>query len=276
MLRSATRRPGDRRCRSPWYYDLPRQLAIIGAGAVAYTLNYALLTRLFSAAELRRLAIEHAQRLVDLERSLHIFNERGVYRFAQDHSLPGLAANGVYLFLHLPLIVAVAIWLYGRHRPTFVLMRDAMVIAGLIALACEYYPVAPPHAVPGLGFTNLAASGLYDTVEPKAAFDVYGAVPSIHVGWALLIGLCLWWHGPNPIGRIAGVALPIAMALAVVATGNHYHFDSVTGVLAAIVGLGVALRIQRNRPIKAARSSRAPDSWRTGTAEDDSTAGTAE
>ncbi|HLZ72642.1 MAG TPA: phosphatase PAP2 family protein [Dehalococcoidia bacterium] len=233
-------RPSPRpfsRGRSPrWRRDLPVQLAVIAAGG-AYVLNSAILGRLFSADERRRLAIEHARRLVDLERALHLFNEHALYRLAHTDRLVGLAANGIYLFLHLPLIVLIAVWLYSRQRPLFVLMRDAMLISGLIALACEYYPVAPPHLVPDLGFTNLAASRLYNAVEPKAGFDVYGALPSIHVGWALLMGLCLCWRGPRLIGPLAGAALPIAMAFAVAATGNHYHLDSITGVLAALVGL---------------------------------------
>lgn len=223
-----------------WCADLPRQLAVIAAGGAAYAINYLVIAWLFDEDGWRQLAIDHARRILDLERVLHIANEAQLFRLAQQHRLLGFAANGVYLWLHLPLIVLIAVWLYARYRPTFVLMRDAMIAAGLIALVCEYYPVAPPHLVPELGIRNLAASGLYDVVEPKGAFDVYGAVPSIHVGWALLMGLCLWWHAPRPFGRIAAAALPLAMAFAVVATGNHYHFDSITGVAAALLGLWFA------------------------------------
>jgi hypothetical protein len=225
----------------PWCTDLPRQLAVIGAGAAAYLLNYLLLTYLFDAAGWQRLAVEHARQVLDLERALRIANEPELFRLAQEHRLIGLLANGAYLWLHLPLIVIVAIWLFGRYRPTFVLLRDAMIAAGLIALVCEYYPVAPPYLVPELGMRNLAASGLYDVVEPKGAFVVYGAVPSIHVGWALLMGLALWWHAPRPYGQVAGALLPLAMAFGVVATGNHYQFDSLTGVAAALLGLWFAL-----------------------------------
>jgi hypothetical protein len=35
--------------------------------------------------------------------------------------------------------------------------------------------------------------------------------------------------------------LPLAMAFAVVATGNHYQFDSLTGVVAALIGLWFAI-----------------------------------
>ncbi len=241
-MRALLRRPSaPRRPLPAWCRDLPRQLAVIGASAAAYVVNYLLLSHLFDADGWRRLAVAHARRVLDLERALGVANEPKLFRLAQEHRAIGLLANGAYLWLHLPLIVAVAIWLYGRHRPTFVLLRDAMIAAGLIALACEYCPVAPPYLVPELGIRNLAASRLYDVVEPKGAFVVYGAVPSIHVGWALLMGLALWWHVPRPFGRVAAVLLPLAMAFGVVATGNHYHFDSATGVAAALLGLGFAL-----------------------------------
>ncbi len=242
-----------------WCLDLPRQLAVIGAGAAAYVVNYWLLSHLFDAERWRRLAVAHARRVLDLERALGVANEPNLLHLAQEHRAIGLLANGVYLWLHLPLIVVVAIWLYARHRPTFVLVRDAMIAAGLIALACEYYPVAPPYLVPELGIRNLAASGLYDVVEPKGAFVVYGAVPSIHVGWALLMGLALWWHAPRPFGRVAAVLLPLAMAFGVAATGNHYHFDSATGLVAALLGLAFALwRRGYVRTRAARRSANAP------------------
>lgn len=241
-MRTLLRRPQvPRRPLPAWCTDLPRQLAVIGAGAAAYVVNYLLLSHLFDAEGWRRLAVEHARRVLDLERALHIADEPRLVHLAQEHRLIGLLANGAYLWLHLPLIVLVAVWLHGRQRPTFVLLRDAMIAAGLIALVCEYYPVAPPYLLPELGIRNLAASGLYDVVEPKGAFVVYGAVPSIHVGWALLMGLALWWHAPRPYGQVAGVLLPLAMAFGVVATGNHYHFDSLTGVAAALLGLWFAL-----------------------------------
>jgi len=64
-----------------------------------------------------------------------------------------------------------------------------------------------------------------------------GIVPSIHVGWALLMGFAVWRSTRSrPLGLLA-LLWPLLVAVAVVASGNHYYFDVITGVLAAVIGL---------------------------------------
>lgn len=224
------------RLRGAWVTDLPLQLAVILAGGLAYVGNYVLLNHVFSAEELRHLAIVNAEKVIHLERRLHIFTEADLQRYAETHVLIGHVLTVTYIWLHLPLIVATAIWLYSRHRPIFVLTRNAMLIAGLIALAWEYWPVAPPHLVPSLEVVNSAASRVYDIVEPKGFFDSYGAVPSIHVSWSLQMAVAIWLAAPRHRLRLAAPALPVLMSLGVVATGNHYWFDVATGIPVAIAG----------------------------------------
>src|SRR5581483_188192 len=99
-----------------WLVELPRQMAVIAAGGAAYGLNYLAISHLLAGDDWRRLAIEHARQIIVLERTLHIANEPALFHLAQAHRLAGLAANGVYLWLHLPLIALLAVWLYARHR----------------------------------------------------------------------------------------------------------------------------------------------------------------
>ena len=85
--------------------------------------------------------------------------------------------------------------------------------------------------------------------------DQYAALPSIHVGWALLIGVAMVRCG----GRVAGAVGVTHAALTVsvvVLTANHYWFD---GVTAAVV-LAVAIAMQRGgaHALTALRPSRAP------------------
>jgi len=230
--------------RGAWVTDLPLQFAVILAGGVAYACNYVLLTHVFSAEGLRHLAIVNAEKVIRLERWLHVFNEADFQRYADTHPLVGHVLTVTYIWLHLPLIVVVAIWLYSRHRSIFVLTRNAMLIAGLIALAWEYWPVAPPHLVPSLQVVNSAASRVYDIVEPKGFFDSYGAVPSIHVSWSLQMAVAIWLAAPRCKLRLVAPALPVLMSLAVVATGNHYWFDVATGIPVAIAGYAPAALVR--------------------------------
>ncbi|HZU77609.1 MAG TPA: phosphatase PAP2 family protein [Dehalococcoidia bacterium] len=231
----------------PWQRELARQLGIVLAGAAAYGLVNSLIFHLDPPDTLNRLGVANARRVVDLERWLHVFREADFYAFITGHALLRLAVDAVYVWLHLPLFIMLAIWLYVARRRLYLLTRNAVLISGAIALACEFWPVAPPYLVPGLHFANTAAGRVYDAVEPKTLFDVYGAVPSIHVAWSLLIGLALVRGTRSLWLRAAGIALPIAMAVAVTATGNHYFFDSFAGVLAAAAGLWLGAWLQRRR-----------------------------
>ncbi len=58
------------------------------------------------------------------------------------------------------------------------------------------------------------------------------------------IGLVVFVLYPVAPLRILGVASPLLMSAAVVLTANHYVIDAVAGSAVALVGLGVAGRIQ--------------------------------
>jgi len=233
-----------REAHGPWVTDLPRQLLIIGGGALGYALTYPLLKWLYPGDLQRRVGIDTARHVIDLERWLRVFNERDLQQAVSQHSLLSHFFYAIYLWSHIPLIFVIAVWLYSYHRPTFNLIRNAMLISGGLALLCELYPVAPPHLVPNLHMVKPAAGRLYEVVEPKGFFASYGAVPSIHVSWSLMMALAVWWHARSPWLRYLALPLPVLMSLAIVATGNHYWFDAFTGVIAAVIGLWLGRRRQ--------------------------------
>ena len=82
-------------------------------------------------------------------------------------------------------------------------------------------------------------------------------MPSLHVGWSLLVGTAL----ARAIGRRAyplAVLVPITMAIAVVATANHYIVDALVGSAVALAALVLVSRLRplplaRSRPVNAAR-----------------------
>src|SRR5262249_38065486 len=81
---------------------------------------------------------------------------------------------------------------------------------------------------PGLHFVDTAAkvSGVYDTVEPKVFFNPYAAVPSMHVGWVLLMGLALWrFFSPPPVpGARVGPAPLLSLPRG--GAGEHHLRDA--------------------------------------------------
>lgn len=226
-----------------WYLDPLWQLMVVAVGYLVYSVSVGAV-QFAGATHARQIAaMQNAAHIVDFEKLLGIFHEQALQQALAGNDALMQFFNAVYMWAHLPLIIVIAIWLYVRHRDDFRPTRNAVLISGAIALLIfQIFPVAPPRLLPGGGFLDTAAkvSGVYDTVEPKVFFNPYAAVPSMHVGWVLLMGLALWRYAGSRTVRWVGLALPAFMALAVVVTGNHYFFDALTGVLTALIGLWLA------------------------------------
>ena len=73
------------------------------------------------------------------------------------------------------------------------------------------------------------------------------AMPSLHVGWAVWVALCLMHHTSRRWLRRAVWVYPAVMAFVVMATANHYLLDVVGGVACAVAGTWLARRLDRRR-----------------------------
>lgn len=198
-------------------------------------------------------AHEHARDIVRLERSLGINVETGLQDLvAPSESLQTLA-NWIYVWGHWPVIIVTMLWLAWRHRLEFLRLRDAMMVSGALGLVVFMsYPVAPPRLA-GLGLVDTVTeqSEAYRVLQPPAFVNQYAAMPSLHSGWDLLVGMAIISAASTVALKVVGFAMPVLMAFAVVATANHYIVDVVAGVALALVGHAVALWLERRR---AARS----------------------
>jgi PAP2 superfamily len=211
-------------------------------------------------------AREHTDEIVALERHLHVFGERAVQHAA--HDLPGLPTllGAAYITLHFLGTAVFLVWLHRRHREHFPLVRNTLVAATGIALAIYLlYPVAPPR---------LAALGFVDTVTHSAKvnlssdalgslYNPFAAVPSLHFGYALLVGIAVARIAPGRISQVIGWSYPAVMLLVIVATGNHFFFDAFAGAIAIAAGFAVASWIgspttRRHRWRSASGSAAAP------------------
>lgn len=183
-------------------------------------------------------ALAHARDILDIEQALHIEPEEALQRLALLHPLLLQAANFFYLAGHLPVLIAVATWLYRAHRPAYRVFRNAFGLSALLGLTIYVVlPVAPPRFLPGFVDT-LKATGLgLDGSAVGLLYNPYAAMPSLHVGWALLAGLALVRYGRAWWLRLAGAALPLLMMLTVLVTGNHYLLDIAAGMGIALLSL---------------------------------------
>ncbi|MDH3227927.1 MAG: phosphatase PAP2 family protein [Thermoleophilia bacterium] len=192
-------------------------------------------------------AFTNAERLTDLQERLGIMWEPGLQGLIADHQSLITLSNWVYIWGHWPVIGVVAIWLFSRHRDGFFLLRNAIFISGAIGLIFFLtIPVAPPRLVEGLNVIDTVTeqSRSYRALQPPALVNQYAAFPSLHFGFNMLMGIVLFRHARHISVKVFAVALPTAMAVAVVLTANHFVLDVVGGTIVALVGLWIAIRLR--------------------------------
>jgi hypothetical protein len=75
---------------------------------------------------------------------------------------------------------------------------------------------------------------------------IWGHWPLIAVS-AVWLFLALARYHARTVVRVLGTLMPVAMALAVVVTANHYVLDVIVGGIVALAGLGIASILIRTR-----------------------------
>jgi PAP2 superfamily len=189
-------------------------------------------------------AIAHAIDLLELERAVGLDLEYGLQARILDTQWIVTAANWVYIWGHWPAIAASALWLYHTHRPAYIHLRDAFFVSGVIGMIIfALYPVAPPRLA-GLGFIDTVTerSHSYRVLQPPGLVNRFAAMPSLHVGWNVALGVTMFRATHQPLARVVALLLPAAMSFAVVATGNHFVIDAIAGATLAMFGYWVAAR----------------------------------
>ncbi|KAK2758631.1 hypothetical protein FQN54_003321 [Arachnomyces sp. PD_36] len=277
-----------------WYWALVYWIYQLGRAFTAVTLK----------DDTVDVAREHALQLIKLEEKLHIFWELPLQRYFLQHPVLLLWTNRLYSFIHIPGTIAFLVWLYYYttiRRPLVVdqakdtcesntpagpalyeARRRTMAVCNLIAFVVfTLWPCMPPRllsdeSVEGYIGDISRSYGFVDTVHnvPGASSvwtankfcNQYAAMPSLHFGYSLMIGLTVMTIplAPRPQKlltlpffnharenerscltlpcrrRVAcvilGVSYPLMILIAIVATANHFILDAAAG--AVVCGLG--------------------------------------
>jgi hypothetical protein len=199
----------------------------------------------------------NADWIMDLEDKLDVAVEATVQQ-----DLTGTWAlwvlNHLYLAAQLVVLPGSLVFLYRRSRPLYERLRNTILATWVLSIPIyAAFPVAPPR---------LADSGLVDTITTQTGlaldsslttsfYNELAAVPSLHVGFAVVIGIIVAAAVRNPVMKVVWWLWGPAIGLAVVATGNHYVFDIAAGVVAAALGylLGAAVARMKPRQVAPAR-----------------------
>jgi len=177
-------------------------------------------------------ARSHTDSIVAFERHLHVFGEQSLQNAA--HAVPALPSllGALYVILHFVGTTAFIVWMYRRHREHFAFVRNILIASTAIGLSIYVlYPAAPPRLA-GLGFVDTVTEGAHLNLSSNllgSVYNPYAAVPSLHFGYALLVGVAIAAYARRRAVRIMGALYPAVMLIVIVATGNHFFFDAAAG-----------------------------------------------
>ncbi|GME43832.1 hypothetical protein GTA08_BOTSDO04135 [Neofusicoccum parvum] len=241
-------------------------------------------------------ARKHALQLIHIEQKLHIFWELDVQHFFMQYPTLMTWINRIYSFIHIPGTILFLVGLYyftttsnrlTERKPgksidgspagpaLYEARRRTMAVCNLIAfIVFTLWPCMPPRLlsdknVKGPIGDEARSFGFVDTVHGEGGessvwtqnkfCNQYAAMPSLHFGYSLLIGLTiltiplaphhrrsrtvrlsnsLRLRLPSPRRLLCvavGVAYPLTILVAIVATANHFVLDAVAG--AVVCGL---------------------------------------
>ncbi len=207
----------------------------------SFEFSYMKIKDLAQTADAKARAYRNAHRLVEFERSLHIFIEPHLQRLALDATLLVRFMNLYYTMMHFTVTAGVLLWLYLRRRPFYSHARTVLLVSSMLALIGYFaFPLQPPRLYPCDCFVDtldvVGGSWSYYSNQVRHIANPYAAMPSVHFTWALWSAIALYRFGGRRWLRVAAVTHAVLTLLAIVLTGNHYLLDAAGGAL--VLGAG--------------------------------------
>jgi PAP2 superfamily len=200
-------------------------------------------------------ATDHAEWIMSTERDLGLAVEDSVQEALDGGAFMWLLSQ-LYMAAQFVVVPGALLWLYKRWPAIYRPLRDTVLATWMLAIPIyAAFPVAPPR---------LADPDMVDTVSSQAPVQLSGrstmfynelaAVPSLHCGFAVAVGLALAAAAQRRSTRLLALAWGPIVCLTVVATGNHYVFDIAAGLGVTVVGYAVGVLIRRRREAEPQRS----------------------
>lgn len=207
---------------------LIRNALLLGSLWVAYAAVRGLTAGDFATAA------NNAEAIISLQHNLGLPSEATLQQAVLGYTWLIKAANFYYLLAHFPITIAFLVWTWRNHRSKFGRVRNALIATTGVGLAVHLvYPLKPPRMMRGFVDTaSLIGPDPYELGISSGANQL-AAMPSLHVGWALLVALSVIWISSSSM-RWLILVHPIVTVAVVVLTANHYWTDAIAAVM--IVG----------------------------------------
>ena len=179
------------------------------------------------------------------ERTLHIANEATLQHPLLGHRWLVEAVNYYYAYAHWVSVDIVLAYLWLRHRDRYMLTRATLVVFTGTCLCLHLVSTAPPRL---LAQTHLVDTGtlLGQSVygDTPGLSDHPSAMPSIHVGWAVLFAIGVWGTR-STVARVLVMLHVLLTSYVVVVTGNHFWLDGIVAAAIVAVAWPVVSRARR-------------------------------
>ncbi|MEO5723807.1 MAG: phosphatase PAP2 family protein [Ilumatobacteraceae bacterium] len=196
-------------------------------------------------------AYDRARWVWHAERWMHLPNEVTLQRLALHATWLIRFMNAYYIVFHVVPLGVFLVWMYVRHRESFAYWRNQLAFVSLACQGLLLIPVAPPRFFPELGFVDTAAR-YGPTVYHAGGFGDAGqlaAMPSMHVAWAMIIGI-----GTVSVSRSRwrwiGAVHAVIMVLAVTLTAYHWLLDGIVSTSILLIGIAIGSVWNRHRQLR--------------------------
>lgn len=197
-------------------------------------------------------ALRVTEVLIDFEKATHTFWEPQIQEISIRFYWVQELANFTYAYLHFPVLLGVALWLWLRERRAFFFMRNVYFMSMVFGLVMYFaLPAAPPRLLELHGYDL----GFVDTVfgtrthvsyaQPGFILNEYAAIPSFHFGWIAMCSAIIWAYTPSRSLRALGIFLSAIMSWAIIASANHFWIDMALGGLIVALAWYVSRRFER-------------------------------
>ncbi|TFY82044.1 hypothetical protein EWM64_g1967 [Hericium alpestre] len=169
-------------------------------------------------------ARKHGIQLLDFERTLGIQYEHSVQVWFIQRPLAMNALNRVYSFIHIPATIMFLAYFYHTQpfSRIYAPIRRTLALANLLAFVVfTLWPCMPPRLLPvSYRFVDSVHRNGQGSVWTTNKFcNQFAAMPSLHFGYSLIVGLSLFAWSPKDkhcyvAGGSSGLGLAVAKELA--------------------------------------------------------------
>ena len=200
-------------------------------------------------------ALENAEMIIDLEKSIGTFKELQIQNFFIEWTWFIQFWNVFYGTFHFGVTIFALVWLYIKFPSKYSQQRFFLLSStGTALIGFSLFPLMPPRLLSNCGEFGACLTGAYPFVDTLSevgglwSFDSgtmqkvsnqFAAMPSLHFAWSLWCAIALYPILKSRRLKLLICLYPAATTFSVIVTANHYWVD----VLGGVVSLGLGFYI---------------------------------